>query len=148
MAQLPGAQFTLLSIATRPHETVRVPVPLRTTLAGVGSTPITIPVSEPLLVEDREEAIERTLAERVSYLKDIVRRLPPGPAYSTEAVIADDVGAAIIQYVLQHRPNVIVMGTHGETGMIHRLFGDVAEEVVRSGVAPVLLVHSNAGRRT
>jgi nucleotide-binding universal stress UspA family protein len=33
------------------------------------------------------------------------------------------------------------MATHGHTGLMHVLFGDVAESVVRSGVAPVLLVH-------
>ena len=39
----------------------------------------------------------------------------------------DDVGAAIIRYALRHKPDVIVMATHGESRMIHRLFGDTAE---------------------
>lgn len=150
MARLPDAQFTFLSIARSPHETARALEPSQTRLVGLPGlalTPIAVPAADPMLIEDREEAIERTLAERCDYLQDIVSRMPLGPKYSVEATVGNDIGAAIIRYAMQHRPDVIVMGTHGETGMIHRLFGDVAEEVVRSGVAPVLLVHSNTARR-
>jgi nucleotide-binding universal stress UspA family protein len=149
MALLPDAQLTFLSIAHRPHETaLREPSQSAVVgLAGPGAAPIAISAAAPTLVEDRGEAIARTLAERSDYLQDIASRMPPGPKYSVEATVADDVAAAIIRYAMEHETDVIVMGTHGETGMIHRLFGDVAEEVVRSGVAPVLLVHSNTARR-
>jgi nucleotide-binding universal stress UspA family protein len=141
MARLPDAEFTFLSIAPCPHETA-LRQPLQSAAGGLGSMPIAIPAAALTLVEDRGEAIEGRLAERSDYLHEIVSRMPPGPKYSVEAAIGDDVAAAIIRYAMEHAPDVIVMGTHGETGMIHRLFGDVAEQVVRSGVAPVLLVHS------
>ena len=47
---------------------------------------------------------------------------------------------------MSSQPDLIVMATHGRTGLVHILFGDVAEEVVRSGVAPVLLVHPESVR--
>jgi nucleotide-binding universal stress UspA family protein len=150
MAHLPDAQFTFLSIARRPHETAQVGRPSQPSvagLAGMGATSIAMPVADPALVEDRGEAIERTLAERSDYLQGIVARMPRGPKYSVEATIADDIAGAIIRYAMEHKPDVIVMATHGETGMIHRLFGDTAEGVVRSGVAPVLLVHPDTARR-
>jgi nucleotide-binding universal stress UspA family protein len=148
MADLPNTQFTFLSIAHRAHE----PGPGRTLQSAAGrrgltAGPIAIPAADPALVEDRGEAIERTLAERSDYLQGIVSQMPPGPKYRVEATIADDVSAAIIRYAIEHQPDLIVMGTHGETSMIHRLFGDTAEAVVRSGVAPVLLVHSNRSRQ-
>ena len=37
--------------------------------------------------------------------------------------------------------NVIVIGTHGETGWRHLAFGSVAEKVVRMAHRPVLTVH-------
>lgn len=153
MARLPDAEFTFLSIAHCPQETAQAGRPSQLTiarlagLAGLGATAIAIPAAVPSLVEDRGKAIDRTLAERSDYLQHIASRMRQGPQYSVKAIVADDVGAAIIRYAMEHEPDVIVMGTHGETGMIHRLFGDVAEEVVRSGVAPVLLVHSNTARR-
>lgn len=115
-------------------------------LGGLGATTIAVAAVEPTLIEDRGEAIDRTLAERSDYLQDIVSRMPSGPTYSVEAKIDDDVTSAIVRYAIEHQPDVIVMGTHGETGMVHRLFGDTAEGVVRSGVAPVLLVPSEQVR--
>jgi nucleotide-binding universal stress UspA family protein len=149
MAGLADAQFTLLSIIHLPDETVRLSRESQEVagLGAPGATPIVIRVADPAMVEDRGDATERTLAERSEYLQSIVARMPPGPKYSVETTIANDVTAAIIRYAMQHQPDVIVMGTHGETGTIHRLFGDTAEAVVRSGVAPVLLVHSKTARR-
>ncbi len=148
MAQLPGAEFTFLTVARRPHETSRhvASPPLAAGIVFAGSTPIAIPLADPDYAEDLGEAFDRALAERSDYLREMVLDMPPGPAYGVEVKIADNPAPAIIQYAMQHRPDVIVIGTHGETGMIHRLFGNVAEEVVRSGVAPVLLVHSDGAR--
>lgn len=38
--------------------------------------------------------------------------------------------------------NLIVIGTHGETGWRHLAFGSVAEKVVRLAQRPVLTIHS------
>lgn len=94
------------------------------------------------------KAIEPTLAERREYLEEIVSRMPDGPVYAVEVLIENDVAAGLVRYAMKHEPDVIVMATHGENRMIHRLFGDTAEQVVRSGVAPVLLVQSEAGCET
>jgi hypothetical protein len=37
--------------------------------------------------------------------------------------------------------DLIVMGTHGRSGMAHLLMGSVAEKVVRAAPCPVLTVH-------
>ena len=117
--------------------------PRLATIMDSGSMPVVIPAAAPA----GAETIERTLADRGDYLADIVSRMPRGRNYSVEVTVADDAAAAIIRYAMEHSPDIIVMGTHGEAGMVHRLFGDVAEQVVRSGVAPVLLVPSNPARR-
>ena len=148
MARIPGAEFTFLSVARRPHETSRRRAP-RPVAAGViiaGSTPIAIALTDPQYAEDLGQAIDRALAERSDYLRDMVLDMPPGPTYGVEVKMADNPASAIIKYAMEHSADVVVIGTHGETGMIHRLFGDIAEEVVRSGVAPVLLVHPDAAR--
>lgn len=41
---------------------------------------------------------------------------------------------------------LIVLGTHGRTGLDHLLFGSVAERVMRASRTPVLVVPSRSGR--
>jgi len=48
--------------------------------------------------------------------------------------------AAILEYVEETGIDVVVMGTHGRTGIDHYLIGSVAERVVRQSPAPVLTV--------
>jgi len=141
MAALPGAHFTLLSITRPPRHTPGISRPPRTVagLPGPNSIPVAIADSELAPVEDRGKAIARTMTERREYLEDIVSRMPLS-ACAVEVLMENDVGAAIINYALCHKTDVIVMATHGESRMIHRLFGDTAEQVMRSGVAPMLLV--------
>jgi|SRR5689334_8337475 len=52
--------------------------------------------------------------------------------------------AAIIDYAGATGTSLIVMGTHGRTGMAHLLMGSVAEQVVRTAPCPVLTVRQVA----
>lgn len=62
-----------------------------------------------------------------------------GISYSTEMVkgIADD---EIVKYAKENDVDMIVIGTHGRTGLEHVIFGSTAEKVVRSSPCPVLTV--------
>lgn len=46
----------------------------------------------------------------------------------------------IIDYARKHQIDLIVMATHGRTGLAHALVGSVAEKVVRKAPCPVLTV--------
>jgi nucleotide-binding universal stress UspA family protein len=46
----------------------------------------------------------------------------------------------ILQCAGQTKTDLIVLGTHGRTGLKHALFGSVAEKVVRKALCPVLSV--------
>ncbi len=46
----------------------------------------------------------------------------------------------IIQAARDESVDIIVMGTHGRTGLAHVLIGSVAEKVVREAPCPVLTV--------
>jgi nucleotide-binding universal stress UspA family protein len=47
----------------------------------------------------------------------------------------------ILARARDHKFDLIVMGTHGRTGLKHVLLGSVAERVVRQAPCPVLTVH-------
>jgi len=46
----------------------------------------------------------------------------------------------IVDYAAEQEVDIVVMGTHGRTGLGRRLMGSVTERVVRSAPAPVLTV--------
>ncbi len=149
MTRLPFDEIVLFSIVEHAGGAVRMRGPLRSVIALTsiqGGNSVVVERDVAGYVENKGQALERELAERDDYLKHIAAGLPPGPTYRTVAVAADDAATAIVQRALVEQPDVIVMATHGRTGLVHILFGDTAEEVVRSGVAPVLLVHPSSVR--
>ena len=48
----------------------------------------------------------------------------------------------IVQYADEHDVDLVVMGTHGRTGLDHYLLGSVAEKVVRTSPVPVMTVRA------
>ena len=60
-------------------------------------------------------------------------------AFQTEVRIGVDF-YEIIDYARTHQIDMIVMATHGRTGLAHALVGSVAEKVVRKAPCPVLTV--------
>jgi nucleotide-binding universal stress UspA family protein len=53
---------------------------------------------------------------------------------------SDEPGSEILQYARSHDIDLIVMGTHGRTGLARAALGSVAESVVRAASCPVLTV--------
>jgi nucleotide-binding universal stress UspA family protein len=62
---------------------------------------------------------------------------------SVDSVILRSVSAAdaILEYLNDHSCDLIIMGTHGRTGLKHIFLGSVAEKIVRLSPIPVLSVH-------
>jgi nucleotide-binding universal stress UspA family protein len=51
----------------------------------------------------------------------------------------------IVRYADDRDVDLIIMGTHGRSGVAHLLMGSVAEQVVRTAPCPVLLVRHPKG---
>lgn len=63
-------------------------------------------------------------------LADAAASVAPGVAV-TVAATGGDPAQEILRYAAQHRIDLIVLGTHGRTGMSRLLLGSVAERVLR-----------------
>jgi nucleotide-binding universal stress UspA family protein len=151
LAALPDVEFTLLSVAHEPsvHAEFRAEPRAYTSgqiygAPGTRFTPVT-----PHYPETKDQAIQRSRAELEDYLLTLASRLPPGIPVRVEAHISDHPARTIIERAREEHPDMIVMASHSREGLMRVFLGSTAEEVMRSGVAPVLVVHpvGDSGRQ-
>lgn len=83
-----------------------------------------------------------TVAEKrmVEFLADLERALPAGVVRGR--VETGDPTEAILRVAVEDKAAMIVMGTHGRTGIKHALLGSVAEKVLRRAPCPVLITRA------
>ena len=92
--------------------------------------------------EMMDKAIEEERKLANAYLSDRARGLGEGHLVATRIVS----GIAAKEIVrLTHGGDLIVMATHGRTGIKRLLIGSVAEEVLRHAVVPIVLVRAFEG---
>ncbi len=85
-------------------------------------------------------------AEARDYMIKIKNKIENGLA--VEAVVVDGRAAEeILNYAQNNKVDLIVMTTHGKTGISRWFFGSVAQKVLQHSVAPVLMI-SPPGCRT
>lgn len=143
MAGLPDAEFLLLGISHEPPGKL-MRGPRRTIITGEtlnSPLPDVIHTPEPRYAELKEQAIERRRSEMEDYLLSLAKKLPPGTTIHVQAHVSASAAQLIIEHAQEEQSDVIVMATRSRQGLAHLLFGSTTEEVVRSGVAPVLVVH-------
>ncbi len=76
-------------------------------------------------------------------LKEIENKYSLG-IKTTYLSIIDSAAHGIIQQSDEWGSNLIVIGTHGRSGLYHFLMGSVAEHVARKSACPVLIVPNKA----
>ena len=141
MADLPTAELIFLGVADEPHGRLQRRGGERPAEVIASTTPVIMDVPEPQWAENKGQAVERRRAQLNDYLQDIAAKFPPGARVQIKTDVSDDAADAIVDCARQHAVDVIVMATHSRKGLAHALFGSTTENVVRSGVAPVLVVH-------
>ena len=104
--------------------------------SSVGDTMVTVPTEEPMtvaqLVKKRAtEEIARFLNDNAPRGVDVTARLEMG-----------DPARVVCDYAQKSSHDLVVMGTHGRTGLSRVLAGSVAENIVRHCAVPVLTVRT------
>ncbi|HEY9227370.1 MAG TPA: universal stress protein, partial [Gemmatimonadaceae bacterium] len=88
-----------------------------------------------------------TESMRERYVTDKATELSTkGSAPVGHALLRGDVSEAICQHARAMPANLIVMSTHGHTGLTRALVGSVADAVIRESGAPVLVLRRPDGR--
>ncbi len=86
------------------------------------------------------------LADVANSAKDEIQKIPP-PAWASgkkavHAVLVGPICDTIAKYAKENAIDLIVIGTHGRTGLRHILLGSVAERVVQHAPCSVLTVRA------
>lgn len=100
----------------------------------LGETPI-----DPQILAE-QESIRKSSAK--DYLNEVGTRLKQkGTSLQTE-VIVGRVTESLIDYVEQNHVDLILIATHGRSGVTRWVRGSVADKILRSANVPVLMVRA------
>ena len=89
----------------------------------------------PRYIHESKAAAERALAAVLDPQWSVGRTV-------IQAVVEGSAKVEIIRYARKQDIDLIVLSTHGRTGLTHVIMGSVAESVVRTAPCPVLTVRS------
>jgi nucleotide-binding universal stress UspA family protein len=99
--------------------------------------PLALPASGSALMsqasKEMREAIEKGLEEQA-------QKAFPGIDAKIVCLRREDAGEAIAEHAKSAGADLVIVGSHGRTGLKRVLLGSVAERVVRLSVCPVLVV--------
>jgi nucleotide-binding universal stress UspA family protein len=105
----------------------------------------------PAVVVDGGQLVTDSTGGKPNDLWDELRKMKaddPGVVVKHEVIVAERPDASHILSIVEATGcDLIVMGTHGLTGLKHRLFGGLTEEVVRQARCPVMVVKAPAEAR-
>jgi len=99
--------------------------------------------AESCIAKETVEKIHKEFEENLAnnYREHYVKKIENGVPFKivTKSGREDD---EIVKFAKQEKADLIVMGTHGRTGVKHVLLGSVAEKVLRQSPVPVFVIPS------
>lgn len=129
-------------------------VPVAASLAHTLAAPVTL---LHIMEQDAPQEIHQdhhiTQADEASaYLEQVVKRhFPPEVRVNSHVHTAavKDVSSSIVEHAMREfQPDLIVMCTHGQSGVRELLYGSIAQQVVAQGLTPLLLIRPEVGVST
>ncbi|MDA0265033.1 MAG: universal stress protein [Chloroflexi bacterium] len=92
------------------------------------------------LMEGATNEVEDQLNRVRRYLNGKRRELERRGINASTHAEAADAGHSILNAVKQHRIDLIIMASHGRSGLKRALLGSVSDEIVRDAGVPVLVI--------
>ena len=123
LAQLFAAELHILHV---------VPPPLNPDVAVLLPSDVPIPISEPELRAASTRAIRNLIEKRFDNFASAVAEVRFGNPWTV-----------VCEYAKEKQVELIVVATHGRTGLGHALIGSTAERIVQHAVCPVLAVKAS-----
>ncbi len=118
---------------------------------------IIVQAVEPLSVPYGREVAQFTSLEQVKafethqkveaekYLKKIVAHLKKTGVNARADLVYGKAGEALSDYVAKNKIDLVIIATHGRSGVSRWVWGSVADRLIRSINVPVLMVRASEG---
>jgi nucleotide-binding universal stress UspA family protein len=135
-----ATDFSTASDAALPHA--------ETLAKSSGARLLIVHVEEPPLAYGGGElyyGLPEPSSERILAMLEDVRPKDPAVPFAHRLTMGDPAGE-IVKIAEDERAELIVLGTHGRTGMTRLLMGSVAEAIVRRAPCPVLVYRETAAK--
>lgn len=95
--------------------------------------------ASPHILAEREERVKSAAQD---YLNQVVDRLKhPGATVNTEVVVGR-VAESLIDYAGKNDVDLVLIASHGRSGVTRWVRGSVADKILRSSMKPVLIVRA------
>ena len=88
------------------------------------------------------EEEEKSSAAR--YLQGVIRRVKQGGIKYKTAVLVGMVADRLVDYVDANQIDLVLIATHGRSGISRWVRGSIADRVLRSSSAPVLMIRAGS----
>ncbi len=92
--------------------------------------------------EDIDKINKQTVLEARDYLKKLVERLHYTGVKTSWEIVSGHPGHEIGEYASRHGVDLILIATHGRSGVSRWTRGSVADRVLRSACIPVLMIRA------
>ncbi len=98
------------------------------------------PAASGIAVQAALEADKRNAARARRYLSRKIRAMRSRPIQSSYHVLMGDTARSIIEFSEKEDVDLVVMTTHGKSGLRRAVMGSVADVVIRESGRPVLVI--------
>jgi len=101
-----------------------------------GMEPIPLKLSEIAEISAQEKKASE------DYIRQVVERFDPGPAKVKGVVLSGAVTETLTDYIAKNDIDLVVMATHGSSGVSRWVWGSVTDRLLRSSCAPVMMIRA------
>jgi len=91
------------------------------------------------------QVLEASKVGAIEKLEDLVGRVRDKEVAVVPTLLVGVPFEEIVRYAGEHEADLIVMPTHGRTGLAHFLLGSTTERVISHSVCPVLVIRTRPG---
>jgi nucleotide-binding universal stress UspA family protein len=92
--------------------------------------------------EERHRLEEDSIAVATSYLEEKAQPLRERGIPVECVVLFGNVIDQLVDYTVDHEVDLIIIATHGRSGVSRLFLGSVADHILRAAPVPVLMVHA------